>query len=207
MQNKKSYSNGNYDVDKINELVYDYRDGEIILVEEIIRECKDLIDIVFYKLKHRYGNRVCGHEDDIIQEGMMGIINAINTFDSKYKTKPTTHIYNSVYSSMQKHIRSFINKSNNIIEISEIERINLINDDSIGAVDKIVIEENITKILDVLSPKERDVIIAKFWWGFNNIDSGLYLGINQQTVSRRFKKAKHKIIEKFPDLRSDFFNE
>jgi RNA polymerase sporulation-specific sigma factor len=177
-------------------------------VLELIREAKKGNNEAIETLIKKYLNTVrkinnkWGGTDDGFQEGILGIYQAIKTFDESYNTKFMTHLYFHIESK----IRKFIDKERYkvpqyVIEgikkgererlyFSELENFEIedanINNENLE--NKVLIE----KILNYCTAQEKTVINYLFFEGYTGEQVAQKLGISRQWVHT----IKHRAFEK-----------
>lgn len=151
--------------------------------------------------------------DDLISIGTIGLIKAIDSFNSSKQTKITTYAARCIENEILMYFRS--NKKNqNVISLNdsigydkdgnEINLIDVLPDKNIDITDVLHNKDNISKLslyLKDLSSREKEIIIKRY---------GLYnqrehtqrkiakeLGISRSYVSRIEKRALTKILRSF----------
>lgn len=177
-------------------------------VLELIREAKKGNNEATEKLIERYLNTVrkinnkWGGTDDGFQEGILGIYQAIKTFDESYNTKFMTHLYFHI----EAKIRKFIDKERyrvpqyiiESIKKGEQERLYFSGIENLEIEDENTGNENlenkvlIEKVLNCCTYQERTVIKYLFFEGYTGEQVAQKLGISRQWVH----SIKHKAFEK-----------
>lgn len=180
---------------------------------ELIREAKKGNNEATETLIERYLNTVrkinykWGNTDDGFQEGILGIYQAIKTFDESYNTKFMTHLYFHI----EAKIRRYIDKERyrvpqyviESIKKGEQERLYFsgienfeIEDGSIDNEDlenKILIE----RLLNYCTNQEKEVLNLLFFEGYSGQAVAEKLGMSRQWVHsikhRAFKKIRNNI--------------
>ena len=177
-------------------------------VLELIREAKRGNEKAIETLIERYLNTVrkinhkWGNTDDGFQEGILGIYQAIKTYDESYNTKFMTHLYFHI----EAKIRKFIDKERyrvpqyviEAIKKGEQERVyfsgieNLEIED--GSIDNETLENKVLveKLLNCCTKQEKEVLNLLFFEGYSGQAVAEKLGISRQWVH----SIKHRAFEK-----------
>jgi RNA polymerase sporulation-specific sigma factor len=177
-------------------------------VLELIREAKKGNNEATETLIERYLNTVrkinykWGNTDDGFQEGILGIYQAIKTYDESYNTKFMTHLYFHI----EAKIRRFIDKERYrtpqyVIEsikkgekerlyFSELENFEIEdgNIDNENLENKVLIE----KLLNCCTEQEKEVLNLLFFEGYSGQAVAEKLGMSRQWVHT----IKHRAFEK-----------
>ena len=180
---------------------------------ELIRKAKSGDNEAIETLIERYLNTVrkinnkWGGTDDGFQEGILGIYQAIKTFDESYNTKFMTHLHFHI----EAKIRRYIDKERYrvpqyVIEgikkgkrerlyFSELENFE-IEDESIE-IDNLENKVLVEKLLNYCTKQERIIIKYLFFEGYTGEQVAQKLGISRQWVHtikyRVFEKIREKI--------------
>ena len=182
-------------------------------VLELIREAKKGNNEATETLIERYLNTVrkinykWGNTDDGFQEGILGIYQAIKTFDESYNTKFMTHLYFHI----EAKIRRYIDKERyrvpqyviESIKKGEQERLYFsgienfeIEDGSIDNEDlenKVLVE----RLLNYCTNQEKEVLNLLFFEGYSGQAVAEKLGMSRQWVHsikhKAFKKIRNNI--------------
>lgn len=180
---------------------------------ELIREAKKGNNEATETLIERYLNTVrkinykWGNTDDGFQEGILGIYQAIKTFDESYNTKFMTHLYFHI----EAKIRRYIDKERyrvpqyviESIKKGEQERLYFsgienfeIEDGSIDNEDlenKVLVE----RLLNYCTNQEKEVLNLLFFEGYSGQAVAEKLGMSRQWVHsikhKAFKKIRNNI--------------
>ena len=180
---------------------------------ELIREAKKGNNEATETLIERYLNTVrkinykWGNTDDGFQEGILGIYQAIKTFDESYNTKFMTHLYFHI----EAKIRRYIDKERyrvpqyviESIKKGEQERLYFsgienfeIEDGSIDNEDlenKVLVE----RLLNYCTNQEKEVLNLLFCEGYSGQAVAEKLGMSRQWVHsikhKAFKKIRNNI--------------
>lgn len=160
------------------ELIYRIQHGEQELLEELITRYYDYIyRFCFYKT----GNSVLSY--DLVQETFFKLIKYIGTYKDKGKFKNylitiALNVCNNYFyednSKNEVELEKSFNKSTN--ELSNIEEKNVIQE-----------------ALNMLSEKQKDVIILKFYMGMKIKDIAKLLDEKVPTIKSRLKQGIDKL--------------
>ena len=177
-------------------------------VLELIREAKKGNNEAIETLIEKYLNTVrkinykWGNTDDGFQEGILGIYQAIKTFDESYNTKFMTHLYFHIESK----IRKFIDKERyrvpqyviEGIKKGELERLHFSGIENLEIEDSNINNENlenkvlIERLLNCCTKQEKEVLNLLFFEGYSGQAVAEKLRISRQWVHT----IKHRAFEK-----------
>lgn len=207
---KNNYSNIYKDINsKITPLIYEYRENKSeSTITEIIIKCEPIIHDVYKNINYKSYNRLFSLSEDLFQEGRMAVIDAVMTFDKKYEIPPSTHIFNTCFKYMQRMHRKYLPSKLKIINNDKNQSealLKLIPHDTYDIIDDMIIESDISTMLECLSPIEQSIIIYKYWWNLSPQDISIILNISSRTIYRKTNKIEKKLFEKNKHLRSDYF--
>ena len=177
-------------------------------VLELIREAKKGNNEAIETLIERYLNTVrkinhkWGNTDDGFQEGVLGVYQAIKTYDESYNTKFMTHLYFYVEAKIRKYIDKeryrvpqYVIES---IKKGEQERVYFsgIEDLEIGdeniKIDNLENKVLIENLLSCCTKKERQILDLLFFKGYSGEEIAKKLGMSRQWVH----SMKHRAFEK-----------
>ena len=185
-------------------------------VLELIRKAKKGNEKAIETLIERYLNTIrkinnkWGGTDDGFQEGILGIYQAIKTFDESYNTKFMTHLYFHIESK----IRKFIDKERyrvpqyviEGIKKGELERLHFSGIENLEIEDSNINNENlenkvlIEKLLNCCTKQEKEVLNLLFFEGYSGQAVAEKLRISRQWVHtikhRAFEKIRNHIVKK-----------
>ena len=174
------------------------------LIREAKRENKKAIETLIErylntirKINHKWGNT-----DDGFQEGVLGVYQAIKTYDESYNTKFMTHLYFYVEAKIRKYIDKeryrvpqYVIES---IKKGEQERVYFsgIEDLEIGdeniKIDNLENKVLIENLLSCCTKKERQILDLLFFKGYSGEEIAKKLGMSRQWVH----SMKHRAFEK-----------
>ena len=179
---------------EVLELIRKAKKGNEKAIETLIERYLNTIR----KINHKWGNT-----DDGFQEGVLGVYQAIKTYDESYNTKFMTHLYFYV----EAKIRRFIDKERyrvpqyiiESIKKSEKERLyfssleNLEIKDENESNDKLEKKVLIEELLTCCTIQEKKVIRYLFFDGYTGEEVAKKLQISRQRVHIIKSKALEKI--------------
>ena len=157
-------------------------------------------------------NNKWGGTDDGFQEGILGIYQAIKTFDESYNTKFMTHLYFHI----EARIRKFIDKERyrvpqyiiESIKKGEQERLYFFGLENIEIEDDNLNNENlenkvlIEKLLNCCTKQEKQVLNLLFFEGYSGQAVAEKLGMSRQWIHSIKHKALKKIRENIKSSRN-----
>ena len=149
------------------------------------------------KINYKWGNT-----DDGFQEGILGIYEAIKTYDFSYNTKFLTHLYPNI----EARIRRLIDKENYKVSCNAISKIKQGRRDKIqfqtyegleiedNNVNNVNLEEKIfvAKLLDCCTKQEKYIIKKLYFDGYSGEEVAKQLKVSRQRVHI----AKHNALAK-----------
>ena len=182
---------------EVLELIREAKKGNKKAIETLIERYLNTIR----KINHKWGNT-----DDGFQEGVLGVYQAIKTYDENYNTKFMTHLYFYV----EAKIRRFIDKERYrvpqyVIEgikkgkrerlyFSELENFE-IEDESIE-IDNLENKVLVERLLNYCTRQEKEVLNLLFFEGYSGQAVAKKLGMSRQWVHtikhRAFEKIRNK---------------
>lgn len=148
-------------------------------------------------------------KEDLISLGTIGLIKAINTFDTEKKIKVATYAARCIENEILMYIRSIKNSKNDCYlndpigqdkEGNEMTLNETLGSDPDEISEQVELEDDkrmLHEVLNVLTPKERYVIVYRY--GIGQRDSKTQreiakeLGISRSYISRIEKKALNKL--------------
>ena len=177
-------------------------------VLELIREAKKENKKAIETLIERYLNTIrkinhkWGNTDDGFQEGVLGVYQAIKTYDENYNTKFMTHLYFYV----EAKIRKYIDKERYRVPQYVIESIKKGEQEKVyfsGIEDLEIGDENIKidnlenkvlveNLLSCCTKKERQILDLLFFKGYSGEEIAKKFGMSRQWVH----SIKHRAFEK-----------
>ena len=178
---------------EVLELIRKAKKGNEKAIETLIERYLNTIR----KINHKWGNT-----DDGFQEGILGIYQAIKTYDENYNTKFMTHLYFYVEAKIRKYIDKeryrvpqYVIES---IKKGEQERVYFsgIEDLEIGdeniKIDNLENKVLIENLLSYCTKKERQILDLLFFKGYSGEEIAKKLGMSRQWVH----SMKHRAFEK-----------
>ena len=178
---------------EVLELIYKAKAGNNEATEKLIEQYLNAVR----KINNKWGGT-----DDGFQEGILGIYQAIKTYDESFNTKFMTHLYFHI----EAKIRKFIDKERYrvpqyvIEEIKKCERERLyfselenfeIEDENIE-IDNLENRVLVEKLLNCCTKREKEVLNLLFFEGYSGQAVAEKLGMSRQWVH----SMKHRAFEK-----------
>ena len=195
----------------LGELITKYQSGDSSVLDEILLLNTDTIKGVFKLINYNYSGNLTEYYEDMKQEGLMAVMEATSNYKSiiikdgkKRSVQPLTYIFSKCRSGMTKYARQMYEKSSYVDRLADDE-VNTVQDPNyIDILEKIALSEGVSNVLRCVSSKERKILEYKYWWGLNNVDTGLLVKLSPHTVAKKLRVAKKKIRNKLPNFRSDY---
>ena len=183
---------------EILELIRKAKAGDNEATETLIEKYLNTVR----KINHKWGNT-----DDGFQEGILGIYQAIKTFDESYNTKFMTHLYFHIEAKIRKYIDKeryrvpqYVIES---IKKGEQERLYFSGIENLEIEDENTGNENlenkvlVEKLLNCCTRQEKEVLNLLFFEGYSGQAVAEKLRMSRQWVysikHRAFEKIKNNI--------------
>lgn len=158
---------------------------------KLIEENRNLVFYAYYK--HRTGQFFIDNEEDLIQEGFVGLIEASKRYDPKSKIAFSTLAY--IY--IRGRILNYFNKNKQYITDASLNIVDYENPydpdlilDPYEAIEDSISDQFAELNLDQIVPKLSDhrKIVDLYMQGFTCSQIARHLGVSRQYVSLEFKK-------------------
>lgn len=139
-------------------------------------------------------------EEDLYQEGILGLMKAVETYNPKYGLAFSTYacllISRSMKRSLKKHSKH--SKHSISLDVEDFKKLMEVEDKSINFAYSVSIKEDTTKLLSILNDKEKEIITYVYGIGHNgdSIDlekCSLIYGTSIERVERIIKNALKKL--------------
>ena len=141
-----------------------------------------------------------GTEEDLFQEGMMGLYSAVNTFDPASGTNFSTYAYkcirNAVIDSVKKQLGAKYAALNNFVPIVEISA----ELDAVDPEDELIKRENRREFLQKISPLLSSLefkVTVMYLDGLTTAEISRSIGKSQKSVGNALTRAKNKLYKSY----------
>lgn len=179
------------------------KQGNVEYREKIILNYMKLVP---YIVVNRFNDK---YDDDYIEEGYIGLIRAVDTYDCDKNIKFITYASRCIKNQILMYIRK-LSKHNKVQSIydarvtsedgNDITIEDSLFDDSYDILNDYLIKEKkieVQRLLSVLDKKE--LMIVKLYYGFDGImltqkEISTLLGISQSYLSRLIRKIEAKLL-------------
>lgn len=179
-------------------LIEKAQNNDVLATEELIKRYK----FVSYSVARSF-YLTTGDNDDLIQEGFFGTLNAIKTYNGKSSLK------NYIYNCAKRRMLSLIRKENSIKNLPflnylslsgsddvDADKTDIIIDNSIGPEEQIINtekeEELKVKINSLLSELEHKILVL-FLQGYSYADIGKTVGKSIKSIDNAIQRIKKKV--------------
>ena len=181
---------------EVLELIHKAKSGDNEATETLIEKYLNAVR----KINNKWGGT-----DDGFQEGVLGVYQAIKTYDESYNTKFMTHLYFYVEAKIRKYIdkeryrvpqyiiESIKKGKQERVYFSGIENLE-IEDENIK-MDNLENKVLIENLLNCCTKKERQVLDLLFFKGYSGEEIAKKLGMSRQWVHSMKHRAFEKIRE------------
>ena len=158
--------------------------------------------------------------DDLISIGTIGLIKGIDSFKPDKKNRITTYVARCIENEILMYFRANKKNNNNVSlndsigydkDGNEINLIDVIKANNVDIIEELHTKDNIesiNKFLNILTPREKEIIIKRF--GLFNTDEltqkeiAEELNISISYVSRIEKRAISKVYREFKKKKKEF---
>ncbi len=158
--------------------------------------------------------------DDLISIGTIGLIKGIDSFKPDKKNRITTYVARCIENEILMYFRANKKNNNNVSlndsigydkDGNEINLIDVIKANNVDIIEELHTKDNIesiNKFLNILTPREKEIIIKRF--GLFNTDEltqkeiAEELNISRSYVSRIEKRAISKVYREFKKKKKEF---
>ena len=170
------------------------RDGDEKAENFLLKKYKD-----FVRSKARAYFLVGGDSDDLIQEGMIGLLGSVYGYDPdegvRFETFATVCISNRIKSAVRNQLRSKHMPLNGYVDIDDVE----ISDDMSDPQTMIIMQERFEDLSESIEKKltdlEKDVLRLHIG-GHNYSSIAEMLSISVKSVDNALQRARKKLKEK-----------
>ena len=189
---------GTFDKISDEELIARLRDGETIIEDYLMEKYKGLV-----RQKARAMFLIGGDTDDLIQEGMIGLFNAVRDFqpgrEATFATFARMCIDRQIYSAIQNSNRQKHLPLNSYVSLNQEDESSPIWELSVENPEEIIIDQETTrdlqqKISDYLSPMENKVLDL-YLKGEGYVEIGRILGKSPKSIDNALQRIRAKIRE------------
>lgn len=168
------------------------KEGNMEAIDLIINRYRGTVEAI----AARYSNPQLDY-DDIFQEGMIGLLAAVKTFDGSKGSKFSTYCYSCVSNSIQAAIKK-VNRKKDIPpkHVIPLEEENVGNKTSQSAEDSFLSEESVTSLMEQINNSLSDLENKVFrlrMMGCSYNDIGDKLGITPKAVDNAVQRIRKKL--------------
>ena len=168
--------------------------------QKMIEDNMNLVKYIFNKKFSK--NREM--EEDILQEGYIGLTIAAKTFDQDTGIMFSTYAYKVIYNQILMFLRG--NKNKDMVSLDEevVEDGSTLVDMLVADTEEPALYTDLHKAIKSLKPKLRDTILDIYFDGkyYREVAEGL--GMTKQNVSKRHQQALKQLKEKLGDKYEDY---
>lgn len=186
------------------------RKGDLSVREELINHN---IRLVIHIVKNKFYN-ASYDMDDLISEGIIGLMNAVDTFDYKITPKFSTYasktIENQILMLLRKPVKNDISLEATINSKNEKNNLTfkeLIKDENINVEEELLsndLSETIIRLIDEIEDDmERDIVRLSFGFGCKRVPQRVLAEkykVSQPTISRIFNRSVRVIAYKLETM-------
>lgn len=173
-------------------------DEDLVIISESSRAATSILisryaKLICYKAQARKTNWI--ESDDLIQEGLMGLFNAIESFDKSQGTKFSTYanvcITNKMTTALIKNNKQEISRQTDPSLLPNESELNLVTPESI-LLEKEKLQEILKSISKLLSEKEW-MIFRLFLTGSTYEKIAVHLNIPVKSVDNAMQRVRRKL--------------
>lgn len=173
------------------QLVLNYRQGDASAFNELYERYMKTVKFFarnLYLLGADY--------EDLLQEGMLGLIKAVNSYkegESSFRTFATLCIKSSLYTAVKKYSATNALPLNNSVEYSVLDKLNFFNENpEVETIKKEGVNELIKLISDKLSKRELQ-ILKLYLDGLSYDEISKNTNLNFKAIDNALQRARKKI--------------
>ena len=187
-----------YDKIKDEELIFRFKQGEAEILDYLMEKYKNMV-----RKKARAMFLIGGDNDDLIQEGMIGLFKAVRDFqpgrEATFATFARMCIDRQIYSAIQNSNRQKHLPLNSYVSLNQEDESSPIWELSVENPEEIIIDQETTrdlqqKISDYLSPMENKVLDL-YLKGEGYVEIGRILGKSPKSIDNALQRIRAKIRE------------
>ena len=180
-----------------DELIVKYRSGSQDAFNEIYSRYKNLVK---YFCRNLY--LLGAEETDLIQEGMLGLIKAVNGYesgDATFKTYVVTCVKSSLINAVKKYGGVKSSPLNNSIKLETLDQIGLFSPPPEEAIVESENQSEISsKLFENLSKREKEML-KYYLQGFSYLEISKLTGVSVKSVDNALSRCRAKIIKRLGD--------
>jgi RNA polymerase sporulation-specific sigma factor len=173
------------------DIIQKAKNGDSLAVEEIVAQYKGLVR----SLANRF-YLVGGDKDDLLQEGMLGLIKAVNSYkegESSFRTFATLCIKSSLYTAVKKYSANNALPLNNSEDYKILDKLDLFSE---NPEDEKIKQEGVSELIknisDKLSKKENE-ILKLYLEGLSYDEISKKTNLNFKAIDNALQRARKKI--------------
>lgn len=152
--------------------------------------------------------------DDLVQIGSIGLAKGLETYDPNSDAQLKTWLYNNIdwtiYRELQKShsINTFISLNTPIADDEDTTMEDMIEDIRVNiedeVTDKLILESYYDEICEKLDDRKADVMIYKYFEGYDNKSIAEILNTSISNISGLLREARMTLIRKSMLFRSEY---
>ena len=177
--------------EEIKDLIVLAKNGDSVAIDEILNRFKHLVLAISRKYYLLGGDR-----EDLVQEGMIGLFKAINTFDTNKSDNFKSFAMRIVDREMISAIRRENANKNRILDesvlLDDVELLHEENYPEVDIISKESYKELSDEILHALSPLERKVVTL-YLKGYQYVDIAKKLNKSPKSIDNALTRIKSKL--------------
>lgn len=186
-----------------NEILYMVEENDEDAVDYLVDKYYDLVNVITKKYNF-YDKKMMIEYKDLHQEGLLGLLEAINTFDKNKNVKFNTYAYTCIDNRIKSMIRNnYTNKNmmhNNAISLEDkgeyLNFYNYVFEDDSNPEEKILLKEQLKEINErlkkILTNVEYEIYILKLK-GYKNEEIANTINESKRYVENRVSDINKKL--------------
>lgn len=189
------------------QIILKIKDGNLELKATLIENNTSLI----YKIISEFYYIEDCIKEDLFQAGSFGLIKALDRYNPNYGTKFTTFAYKYIKGEILRVIEQEFDRELTFTEVFSCESkdkdycfediadyvANVINGHTVTIEDKVINKILVNKILDIVTPKQKEILKLRYFENKTQQEIGELMGIHQVEVSREEQRAKRLVCIHF----------
>lgn len=196
-----------YEID--NELLSLAEESNEEAANELINKYSNIINICISKYNN-YLQTIGLEEKDLYQEGLLGLLEAINRFDKDRNVKFNTYATKCIDSRIKSYLKmasrnkhSYLNNSISLDEIYDVDIYNVTKGIEVTPEDRIILREQLNEVNNLVKNKLTDFELKVFKLknkGYKNNEISKILTKDKRSIENTIHRINNKLKEIKKDL-------
>lgn len=186
------------------ELIRRIRTGEEARKVDLLENNKGMIYKIMGDFSYLLRNE--DNKEDLFQAGCLGLMKALNRYDFRFNTLFSTFAYRYIHGEIVRLADAIMNADATYTdlfgsgedmvaeEVAEFVHRSITGGFDANTLEsEVVNRETLRKVLEHITPRQRQVLLYRYTMDMTQTDIGRLLGLHQVDVSREEKRAKTRL--------------